>query len=217
MEKKEESKNTTDIINKMLINMYPSKPCDIEIVRMFLGDNVTPQQLYDAFTKPAQVKEWSWTDPMPLVECHIDLKVGGAMRHVWKKRETGPVPAKDDDFSMGVLGKIIELNEPFCIVHTEIFDENWTGGETTITTIFSNEEIAKEVKGEKKEMDDKVATKSSTKTTSTTTVRTKLMLTICYSSKETRDRVIASPMTKGMAETYNKLDAFLLKKARAPA
>lgn len=37
---------------------------------------------------------------------------------------------------MGMTGTFCEIERPARIVHTEVFDEDWTGGETRVTTIF---------------------------------------------------------------------------------
>lgn len=64
-----------------------TKPSDAEITVTRIFD--APRALaFDAFTKPQMVKNWllghgDW----PLVECRIDLRVGGAFRYVWRNAE----------------------------------------------------------------------------------------------------------------------------------
>jgi uncharacterized protein YndB with AHSA1/START domain len=40
---------------------------------------------------------------------------------------------------MGMAGTFREVVAPSRIVHTEIFDEDWTGGETTVTTTLTED------------------------------------------------------------------------------
>jgi uncharacterized protein YndB with AHSA1/START domain len=129
--------------------------------------------VFDAFTKPELVKRWLLGPPgwsMPV--CEIDLKVGGRYRYVWRHDERG----KD----MGVGGAYREIAPPERIVHDELFDEDWTGGETVVTTLFSEEDG---------------------KTTVTMTVR--------YSSSGARDQALGTGMTKGVEQSYERLDEIL--------
>ncbi|TGL96308.1 ATPase [Leptospira barantonii] len=99
---------------------------EILITRTF---NAPRSLVFDALTKPELLKQWfegppGWT----LVECTIDLKVGGPYRYVWRS-EGG----KD----MGMGGVYKEIVMPERIVATEVFDESWYSGEALDTTVLT--------------------------------------------------------------------------------
>jgi uncharacterized protein YndB with AHSA1/START domain len=78
---------------------------------------------------------------------------------------------------MGMGGVYREIVRPERLVATEKFDEPWyEGGEALDTTTF---------------------VERGGKTTATTTVR--------YASREVRDAVLKTPMTTGVAESYDKM------------
>jgi len=81
---------------------------------------------------------------------------------------------------MGMGGVYREVVRPDRLVTTEKFDESWYEGEALDTTTFVEHDG---------------------KTTATTTVR--------YASQEVRDGVLKSPMERGVAESYDKLDEVL--------
>lgn len=128
--------------------------------------------VFDAHTQPELVRRWllgppGWTMPV----CEIDLRVGGKYRYVWKDA---------DGRTMGVAGTFTEIVRPSRIVITQLFDEDWTGGETiAVTEIIEHHG----------------------KSTLTTTVR--------YSSREARDAALKTGMTTGMEAGYQRLDELL--------
>ncbi len=73
-----------------------------------------------------------------------------------------------------------EIVRPRLIVASELFDEDWTGGETLGTVVFT------EVGG-----------------------KTLLTQTILYASQAARDGALGTGMTSGMADSYAQLDACL--------
>ena len=152
------------------------KSGDLELVIARTFD--APRALvFDAFTKPELVKRWLLGPPgwsMPV--CDIDLKVGGRYRWVWRNDE------RDKD--MGVSGTFRELQPPERIVHDELFDEDWTGGQTIVTTEFS------EANG-----------------------RTLVTMTVRYSSAAARDAALGTGMTRGMEQSYQRLDEILAANA----
>jgi uncharacterized protein YndB with AHSA1/START domain len=97
----------------------------------------------------------------------VDLCVGGAFRYVWRKA---------NGREMGMGGVFREVEPPARIVHTEVFDEDWTGGEATVTT---------ELTGEKG--------------------RTMLTVTILYGSRAARDAALATNFASGMEAGYDVL------------
>jgi uncharacterized protein YndB with AHSA1/START domain len=146
-------------------------PTDNELVmtRVFDGPR---GMVFDALTTPELVQRWllgppGWTMPV----CEIDLRVGGKYRYVWQNA---------DGRKMGMGGTFREIVRPSRIVTTELFDEDWTGGETLVTTQIVEQ---------------------SGKTTLTTTVR--------YASREARDSAIKTGMAKGVEASYDRLEQLL--------
>ena len=146
-------------------------PTDTEVV--ITRDFDAPRDLvFDCHTKPALVRRWllgppGWTMPV----CDIDLRVGGRYRYVWRSA---------DGTEMGMGGIYREIVRPGLIVVNEIFDEDWTGGETTVTTKFEEEAGV-----------------------------TRSTVTVLYSSREARDAAGRSGMADGMEAGYQRLDGLL--------
>lgn len=90
-----------------------------------------------------------------------------------------------DGPEMGMGGVYREIVRPERLVHTEKFDEAWYPGEALVTTVLVE-------KGG----------------------RTTLTATILYASREARDGVLASPMERGVRESYDKLAEVLASMAR---
>ena len=130
-----------------------------------------PRLVFEAWTTPALVRQWLGPRTWEMVECEIDLREGGAWRYLMR----GP-----DGVEMVMRGVYREVVAPERLVTTESYDDNWTGGETLVTTVFSEQRGG---------------------TVVTTTVR--------YSSAEARDAVLASGMERGMAEGFDRLDEVL--------
>ncbi len=86
----------------------------------------------------------------------------------------------NDGREMGMGGVYREIVVPERIVATEKFDEAWYPGEA-VGTILLVEQSGK----------------------------TTLTQTILYDSRETRDAVLKSPMEKGVAASYDRLEAVL--------
>ena len=152
-------------------------PSDREVVitRRF---NAPREMVFDCHTVPALVRRWllgppGWTMPT----CEIDLRVGGRYRYVWRSPEGG---------DMGMGGVFREIERPALLVANESFDEDWTGGETTVTTRFAEQDG---------------------QTTST--------VTVLYASREARDGAVASGMADGMEMGYQRLDEMLAAKTEA--
>ncbi len=145
-------------------------PTEREIVLTRVFD-APRSRVFEAYTKPQMMKRWFAPRGWSLAVCEVDLKVGGAFRLVWR----GP-----DGKEMGMGGVYREIVPPERMVHTELFDEDWTGGETLATSVF---------------------TEQGGKTTLTTTM--------LYASQEIRDAVFKSGMARGVGDTYDKLAEFL--------
>jgi uncharacterized protein YndB with AHSA1/START domain len=146
-------------------------PSDREIVvtRAF---QASARLVWDAHTRPELVRCWllgptGWTMPV----CEIDLRVGGRYRYEWRK---------NDGRTMGLGGAFRVVEAPHRLVHTELFDEDWTGGETLVTHLFAERAGA-----------------------------TTLTMIILYASKAARDGALKTGMTDGMDKGYARLDAML--------
>jgi uncharacterized protein YndB with AHSA1/START domain len=142
---------------------------EVLITRAFNAPRVL---VFNAHSKPELVRQWllgpsGWTMPV----CEIDFRVGGRYRYVWRH---------DDGREMSLSGVHREILKPERIVATELFDEDWTGGEAITTTTF----------GEK-------------------SGKTLLTVMVLYSSREARDGALRSGMTDGMEFGYQRLDRLL--------
>ena len=150
------------------LTVTPLGARQIEILRAFAAP---PEAVFRAFTSPEMVTRWMGVPDWPMTRCEMDLRVGGAIRYEF----TGP-----EGQIMGVSGTFTEIDPPRRLVHSELFDEDWTGGEVTVETVF---------------------------TAAGPGTETRMVLT--YSSTEARDSVLASPMAEGMETGYARLDALL--------
>jgi len=148
-------------------------PSDREVAMARVFD--APRRvLYEAWTKPDLLKRWLYgPEDWPLAVCEIDLRVGGTLRFVWRHRG-------GDGKDMGMSGVYREIAPPDRLVFTEVFDEDWTGGETLVTMTFAEH---------------------AGKTTVTQTVR--------YSSRAARDGALKTDMAEGMGQSYDRLVGLL--------
>jgi uncharacterized protein YndB with AHSA1/START domain len=146
-------------------------PSDREVAATRVFD--APRRLvFEALTTPDLLKRWmhgpnGWT----LAGCEVDLRPGGAFRYVWRKAASAQI---------AVSGTFREIVPPSRIVHTEVFDDDWTGGETVVTTTLE-------------ERDGK----------------TTLTVTVLYASKAARDAALQTGFTSGMEEAYDTLAGIL--------
>jgi uncharacterized protein YndB with AHSA1/START domain len=127
--------------------------------------------VWRAMTEPRLITQWLWARDYPMVLCEQDFRVGGTFRWGWRMPPDG---------IMALSGRFLEIEAPGKLVHTELFDEDWTGGETTVTSLFTE-----------------------------TDGTTRMEMTVLYSSGNARDKALATPMAEGMEEGYEKLDALL--------
>jgi predicted dithiol-disulfide oxidoreductase (DUF899 family)/uncharacterized protein YndB with AHSA1/START domain len=148
-----------------------SCPSEVEVTVTRVFD-APRRSVFEAMTRPELVKRWLYgPEDWPLVQCEIDPKPGGRLRYVWRNKEKG---------DMGMSGVFRAVEAPQRIVHTELFDEDWTGGETLVTTIL-------EERGGRAE--------------ASSTVR--------YSSKEARDGALKTGMIEGWGVAYDRLAELL--------
>ena len=143
-------------------------PSDREV--LITRDFNAPRDLvFACWTQPPLVRRWlTGPDGWEFTTCEIDLKVGGRYRFVWKNL---------DGVSMGMGGTYTEIAPADRLVSTELFDEDWTGGETVSTVDFVEE-------GGK----------------------TRTLNRVIYSSKEARDGALKTGMAEGMEAGYRRLD-----------
>jgi predicted enzyme related to lactoylglutathione lyase/uncharacterized protein YndB with AHSA1/START domain len=149
---------------------------EIVITRVF---DAPRHLVWNAYTQPELVRRWllgppGWTMPV----CEIDLRVGGKYRYVWRN---------DAGAEMGMEGVHREVVPPERIVCTQLFDEDWTGGEAVGTLVLTEQGG-----------------------------RTTVTNTILYSSKEARDGALQSGMEQGMAAGYDRLEELLTTKLSLP-
>lgn len=148
-----------------------STPSDRE-VRITRAFNAPRQLVFDAHTKPELVKRWLYgPEEWPMIQCEIDLRVGGRLRYVWRHAEQG---------EMAVSGVFREIVAPERLVHTELFDEDWTGGETVVTTVFEEH-----------------------------SGRTTMIATVLYSSREARDGALKTGMIDGWSAALDRMEELL--------
>jgi uncharacterized protein YndB with AHSA1/START domain len=146
-------------------------PSDREIVmtRVF---NAPRRLVFDALNKPELLRRWFHGAPgWALTVCEVDLRVGGKYRYVWR----GP-----DGTEMGMGGVYREVVPPERVVCTQLFDQDWTGGEAVGTLTLTEEGGW-----------------------------TTLTNTVLYSSREARDGVLQTPMEHGVAVGYDRLAELL--------
>jgi uncharacterized protein YndB with AHSA1/START domain len=142
---------------------------ELVVTRTF---NAPRALVFEAHTRADLVRKWltgppGWTMPV----CEIDLRVGGRFRYVWQN-ESGE--------RMGMGGTYRDIVAPARVVTTELFDIDWTGGETINTLELS------EAGG-----------------------RTTTTLTILYASAADREAAMKTGMTTGMEMSYAQLDTLL--------
>ena len=85
---------------------------------------------------------------------------------------------------MGMGGVYREIVPPVRFTSTELFDQDWTGGETLVTTVFD------EQRG-----------------------RTMVTSTVRYSSRDARDGALKTGMIEGWGKEYDRLAEYLAANA----
>ena len=155
------------------LNLTKTSDREISVSRTF---DAPRELVFAALTKPEMVKAWLYgPEEWPMVTCEIDFKVGGKYRYVWRHKEKG---------DMGMGGVYREIVPTKRIVHTELFDQDWTGGETLVTTTFDEKDG-----------------------------RTTVTSTVHYSSLEARDAALKTGMLDGWGKAYDRLADYFVTKA----
>lgn len=145
----------------------PSGDLAILVTRSFAAP---PARLAAAHLDPDLARKWLGSDDMPLVECRIDPHAGGTSLYRWTMR---------DGTEMTLTGRFDKVDDA-CIVHHEVFDPDWTNGETRVKTEFLEQ-----------------------------AGRTTLRMTVTYTDPATRESVLASGMGSGMEAAYDRLEGLL--------
>ena len=134
--------------------------------------------VFACYTQPALIRRWlNGAEGWIMTVCEFEARVGGKYRYEWKA---------PSGYVMGLGGVVREIEPVERLVSAELFDEDWTGGETVSTLRFDEQDG-----------------------------RTTLVNTLNYSSKEARDGALKTPMAEGMEFGFSKLDAVLAELAKA--
>lgn len=166
-----EAKSGRAPIKKNSGTLKVTTPSDREVAMTRVFD--APRRLvFKAWTTPELMKRWLYgPEEFRLAVCEFDMRVGGAVRFEWRN---------PGGKGMGLSGVCREAVAPERLVFTEVWDEDWTGGETLVTLVF---------------------TEDAGKTTMTQTV--------LYSSQAARDGALKTGMEHGAAMSYDRLAELL--------
>ena len=151
-------------------------PSDTQVVITRQFD--APRHLvFACYTQPALIRRWlNGAEGWVMTVCEFDARVGGKYRYEWKA---------PSGYVMGMGGVVTAIEPVSHVASAEVYDDDWTGGETRATLDF-NEESG----------------------------RTTLVNTITYSSKDARDGALKTPMAEGMEFGFKKLDTVLVELVR---
>ncbi|MBN9311328.1 SRPBCC family protein [Devosia sp.] len=141
---------------------------EIAVTRQF---RAPAELVFDCWTIPALIRRWLGFDDWTYVTCEFDARVGGKWLFVTRS---------PDGFEMGSGGEVLEITRPGWIKTTELYDQDWTGGQTIVTNRI---------------------TEHSGITTS--------VVTVLYPTKEARDGARATPMAEGMEHGFRRLEDLL--------
>jgi len=144
---------------------------EVAVTRVF---EALRRLVFKAWTTPELMKRWLYgPEEWKLAVCEFDVRVGGKVRFEWRHDPEGK--------GMGLSGVCREVVVPERLAFTEVWDEDWTGGETLVTIVFTED-----------------------------AGRTTMTQTVLYSSQAARDGALKTGMERGMAMSYDRL-AELLK------
>ncbi|MEZ5893281.1 MAG: SRPBCC domain-containing protein [Parvularculaceae bacterium] len=141
---------------------------DVVFVRSFAAPR---EKVFEAFTDDAVAIRWMGMTAMAMTACEIDPKTGGALRYVWRT---------EDGNDVVMHGRFTAFHPPERYAHTETFEDNWTGGEAMVETVFEAAGMGTRV---------------------TTTIR--------YATAQIRDDVFGDALIDAVMENYDNLDIVL--------
>ena len=128
--------------------------------------------VWNCHTKPDLVKRWLAGPPGWVMDkCEVDLRVGGKYRYEW---------SHSSGMKMGMGGVHRQIKAPELLQNTQLFDEDWTGGEAIGAFTLTEK--------------DGVTT---------------LTNAVTYSSPQALEGVLKTPMVEGVAAGYDRLDTVL--------
>lgn len=91
--------------------------------------NAPRELVFDVYTKPEHLKNWFGCAEMSLVECQIDLRVGGSYRFV----------TKGGELECPLKGEYFEVMRPEKLVYSQIYDvEPYSSCVAMVTTTFGD-------------------------------------------------------------------------------
>lgn len=100
-------------------------PTDIVLTRVF---NAPRHLVFDTLTRPELLRRWFGARGWRLVECEVDLQIGGSWRFV----SVGPGGLK-----MAQGGVYREVQAPERLAYTESYDDQWVPGESVVTAVLT--------------------------------------------------------------------------------
>jgi uncharacterized protein YndB with AHSA1/START domain len=124
------------------------------------------------YSKPDLVRRWYGLPDWEMTVCEIDFRVGGKWRFVSKS---------PGGYEMASKGVYTLIAAPERIDQTELFDDDWTGGETLVELQLTD------IGGG----------------------NTRSVTTVTYGSPEGRAAAAATPMADGMEIGFKRLDELL--------
>jgi uncharacterized protein YndB with AHSA1/START domain len=124
------------------------------------------------YSKPELLRRWYGLPDWEMTVCEIDFRVGGKWRFVTKS---------PGGYEMASKGIYTLIASPAQIDQTELFDDDWTGGETLVEL----------------------------KLTDIGNGKTRSVTTVTYATPEGRAAAAATPMADGMEIGFKRLDELL--------
>jgi uncharacterized protein YndB with AHSA1/START domain len=129
------------------------------------------------YSKPDLLRRWYGLPDWEMTVCEIDFRVGGKWRFVSKS---------PGGYEMASQGVYTLIASPERIDQTELFDDDWTGGETLVELQLTD------IGG-----------------------RTRSVTTVTYATPEGRAAAAATPMADGMEIGFKRLDGLLAEEQPA--
>ena len=98
---------------------------EISFVRFFM---VSPERVFDAWTRPARLRKWWGPEDLELVTCELDPRPGGSSRLAFRAPD-GKLHASH--------GTYLEVERPIRLSFSEVLDD--APGETFLTSVTFEE------------------------------------------------------------------------------